>query len=190
MVKVCICWQLPTCIINFHVFNLYIWTCYTWIHILTVQAYFLLMKLYKELILNQLLGSLVTQVAQPLLQSRHLANWFKALTEFSAHDIKDRNNPLNTNSRYPINELRNSASSRQPHKTNNKPCDKITVQRLGRVGDESAESYPSRPAPRRVRVTSLSTQLRGNRQGRESELTRSTRYYDDNFVPHRNSMWK
>ena len=30
----------------------------------------------------------------------------------------------------------------------------IMVQRLGRVGDESAESYPSRPAPRRVRVTS------------------------------------
>ena len=35
------------------------------------------------------------------------------------------------------------------------------VQRLGRVGDELAESYPSRPAPRRVRVTSRSTQLRG-----------------------------
>ena len=64
------------------------------------------------------------------------------------------------------------------------------VQRLGRVGDESAESYPSRPAPRRVRVTSRSTQLRGDRLGRESELTRSTRHYDDDFVPHRNSMWK
>ena len=43
-----------------------------------------------------------------------------------------------------------------------------TIQRLGRVGDESAESYPSRPAPRRVRVTSRSTQLRGDRLGRES----------------------
>jgi len=64
------------------------------------------------------------------------------------------------------------------------------VQRLGRVGDESAESYPSQPAPRRVRVTSQSTQLRGDWLGRESELTRSTRHYDDNFVPHRNSMWK
>ena len=67
---------------------------------------------------------------------------------------------------------------------------KSTVQRLGRVGDESAESYPSRPAPRRVRVTSHSTQLRGDRLGRESELTRSTWHYDDDFVPHRNSMWK
>ena len=63
-----------------------------------------------------------------------------------------------------------------------------TVQRLGRVGDESAESYPSRPAPRRVRVTSWSTQLRGDRLGRESELTRSTRHYDDDFVSHRSSM--
>jgi len=63
------------------------------------------------------------------------------------------------------------------------------VQRLGRVGDESAESYPSRPAPRRVRVTSQSTQLRGDQLSRESELTRSTRHYDD-FVPHRNLMWK
>ena len=64
------------------------------------------------------------------------------------------------------------------------------VQRLGRVGDEVAESYPSRPAPRRVRVTSRLTQLRGDRLGRESELTRSTRHHDDDFVPHRNSMWK
>jgi len=63
----------------------------------------------------------------------------------------------------------------------------ITVQRLGRVGDESAESYPPRPAPRRVRVTSQSTQLRGDRLGRES---RSTRHYDDDFVSHRNSTWK
>ena len=39
---------------------------------------------------------------------------------------------------------------------------------------ESAESYPSRSAPRRVRVTSQSIQLRGDRLGRESELTRST----------------
>ena len=31
------------------------------------------------------------------------------------------------------------------------------VQRLGRVGDESAESYSSRSTPRRVRVTSRST---------------------------------
>ena len=63
-----------------------------------------------------------------------------------------------------------------------------TVQRLGRVGDESTESYPSRPAPRRVRVTSQSTQLRGDRLGRESELARSTRHYDDDFVSHCNSI--
>ena len=61
-----------------------------------------------------------------------------------------------------------------------------TVQRLGRVGDESAESYPSRPAPRRV--TSRSTQLRGDRLGRGSELSQSTRHYDDDFVSHHNSM--
>ena len=69
------------------------------------------------------------------------------------------------------------------------------VQRLGRVGDESAESETSRPSRIRlgplrdgVRFTSRSTQLREYRLGRESEFTRSTRHYDNNFMPHRNSM--
>jgi len=95
--------------------------------------------------------------------------------------------------RLPTEGLNLGLSSQVCHHSNKLPLSLfiapgITVQRLGRVGDESAESYPSRPTPRRVRVTSRSTQLRGGRLSRESELTRSTQHYDDDFVPHRNSI--
>ena len=43
-----------------------------------------------------------------------------------------------------------STSGAEPEPSHADSEEDDTVQRLGRVGDESAESYPSRPAPRRV----------------------------------------
>ena len=49
----------------------------------------------------------------------------------------------------------------------------ISLDASPKISQFKDSAYPSRPAPRRVRVTSRLTQLRGDRLGRESELTRS-----------------
>ena len=77
------------------------------------------------------------------------------------------------------------------HRTPKAPVWRTSRRSSGTRFKDSAESETSRPSRIRLgplRVTSRSTQLRGDRLGRESELTRSTQHYDDDFVPHRNSM--
>ena len=53
-----------------------------------------------------------------------------------------------------------------------------TVQRLGRVGDESAKSYPSQPAPRREsesRVGRLNSEETDSAENQSDWLTRPNR---------------